>query len=126
MKWKNLAPLLVRQRCIIELETKHVVSEEEIRDYLKKLSEVVNMNVLQPPFSYPAFVKDVLVGYGGWIHWATSGAHAYSYIPAWTKTGKPFFTVDAYTCKPFSLQKAAEFTKEYFKTTNIMWKEVKI
>ncbi|MBP6858131.1 MAG: S-adenosylmethionine decarboxylase [Candidatus Pacebacteria bacterium] len=126
MKWKNLAPRLVRQRCIIELDTEHVISEEEIKDYLQKLSRVVGMTILQQPFSYPAVVKDFLVGYGGWIHWATSGAHAYSYIPEWTKTGKPFFTVDAYTCKPFSLEKAVKFTKKYFKATEIVWKEVEI
>lgn len=123
---KNLAPELVRQRCIIELNTDHVITQDEIKDYLQKLSEVVEMTVLQPPFSYPAFVKEVYVGDGGWIHWATSGAHAYSYIPQWTKTGKPLFTVDAYTCKPFSLEKAAQFTKEYFGATEIVWKEVKI
>ena len=126
MKWTNLAPKLVRQRIIIELNTNHVIGQKEIDDYLLKLSYVLQMRPLKSPFSYPAVVEDQLVGYGGWIHWATSGAHAYSYISAWTKTGKPLFTVDAYTCKPFSLEKAAKFTKDYFKATEIVWKEVEI
>ena len=126
MKWKNLAPELIRQRCIIELNTDYVIGEEEIKEYLQKLSGVVDMTVLQEPFSYPAVVEETLVGYGGWIHWATSGAHAYSYIPQWTKTGKPLLTIDAYTCKCFSLEKAAQFTKEYFNVTEIVWKEVDI
>jgi hypothetical protein len=126
MEWKNLAPNLVRQRCIIELNTDHLIREEEIKDYLVKLSEVVQMRLLQEPFAYPAIVDGLYVGDGGWIHWATSGAHVYSYVPEFTKTGKPLFTVDAYTCKCFSLEKAAAFTKEYFGTTEIVWKEVEI
>ncbi len=126
MEWKNLAPSLVRQRCVIELNTDHLIREDEIKDYLFKLSQTVNMKVLQDPFSYPAVVDGVYVGDGGWIHWATSGAHVYSYIPEWTKTGKYLFTVDVYTCKCFSLEEAVRFTKEYFGATEIVWKEVEI
>jgi S-adenosylmethionine decarboxylase len=123
--WKNLAPDLCRQRVIIEAVTDHCVTEKEIIDYLWKLSKVVNMNVLQDPFSYPAHdTSGGLIGYGGWIHWATSGAHVYSYGKEWTGTGKHLFTVDCYTCKPFSCEAATEFTRDYFKSEEIVWKEV--
>ena len=39
------------------------------------LSKVVNMTVLSNLVAYSAHED----GYGGWIHWKTSGAHFYSY-----------------------------------------------
>lgn len=120
-QWKNLAPGLVRQRVIIEATNDHVVTEAEIAAYLLELSQVLKMRPLQEPFTYPA--EDA--GYGGWIHWVTSGAHFYSYTP---KLGadKPFFSIDAYTCKPFNIEDAVAFTKEYFNTDEIVWQEVEV
>lgn len=120
MSWKNLAPELVRQRVVIEALTDHVIGEEEIKDYLKKLSIVLDMHPLQEPYSYPAMDA----GFGGWIHWITSGAHVYSYSAEWTKVGSPLLSVDAYTCKSFSIDEAVVFTKQYFNAKEIVWKEV--
>ena len=75
------------------------------------------MEVLSAPHAYSAHE----MGYGGWIHWKSSGAHFYSY-PA----NPPLFTVDTYTCKPFSIKKVVEFTKKYFNAIKIVWKEVKV
>lgn len=122
--WENLAPALVRQRVIIELITEHLVREEEIKDYQMKLSQIVDMNVLQPPFSYPAHKDGHLIGYGGWIHWATSGSHVYSYDSYYTGRKGHLLTVDTYTCKPFSVEKVVKFTRDYFKAEKIVWKEV--
>ncbi len=121
MNWKNLAPSLVRQRVVIEATTKTVLQEAEIKTYLQQLSEVVGMRPLQKPFAYVAEE----MGYGGWIHWVTSGAHVYTYTPEATG-GKPLFTVDAYTCKPFSVKKAVEFTREFLGTDEIAWKEIEV
>lgn len=41
-------------------------------------------------------------------------------------TNDPLFTVDTYTCKPFSVREAVEFTREYFKPIKMVWKEVKV
>jgi S-adenosylmethionine decarboxylase len=117
MSWKNLAPGLVRQRVIIEGTSDHVITPEEISSYLKELSSVLGMRPLREPFSYQA--EDM--GYGGWIHWVTSGAHFYSYT-----TTPPFFSVDAYTCKSFDVEKAAEFTRTYFLAMELVWKEVAV
>ena len=103
MEWKNLAPNLVRQRVIIEGTTEKLVEPEQI---MEKLSE---------PRAYSAHD----MGYSGWIHWKTSGGAFYSY-----PTTPPLFTVDCYTCKPFSAKCAAEFTKEYFQAIDLVWKEV--
>lgn len=115
MGWKNLAPELVRQRVIIEATTEKLVEPEQIKDYLLKLADITKMEVLSGPVAYSAHD----MGYGGWIHWKTSGAAVYSY-----PTNPPLVTVDCYTCKPFSAEEAANFTKEYFQAIELVWKEV--
>ena len=116
-KIKNLAPSLVRQRLIIEGTTKKIVEPYQIKAYLEELAKVTQMEALSKPFVYSAHDK----GYGAWIHWKFSGATFYSYpeIP-------PLFTIDTYTCKPFSVKETIEFTKKYFKPREMIWKEVGI
>ena len=115
--WKNLAPYLVRQRVVIEGTTERIVEPEEMKAYLVELAKVTNMEVIAGPYVYSAHE----MGYGGWIHWKSSGAHFYSY-----PTFKPLFTVDIYTCKPFSVEKVVEFTKKYFSALEIVWKEIEV
>lgn len=114
---KNLAPELVRQRLIIEGITSSIVKPDEIKDYLNKLAEVIDMEVLSGPFAYSAHEK----GFGGWIHWKSSGAHFYSY-----PTKNPLFSVDIYSCKSFAVSKVIEFSKEYFSVKELVWKEVNV
>lgn len=114
-EWKNLAPSLTRQRVIIEATTKEIVKPEKITEYLNQLALVTKMEKLSEPYVY--FAHEM--GYGGWIHWKTSGATFYSY-----PTNPPLFTVDCYTCKPFSVNEAVEFTKKYFNTQEIVFKEI--
>lgn len=121
--WRDLAPLLCRQRLTIEGTLDRLVGEDEIKDYLLKLSVVTDMQLLQPPFAHPAIKNDELVGYGGWVHWVTSGCAVYSYDKVFTKNGFDLITVDCYTCKPFSVEKAVAFTAEYFKTLEIVYRE---
>jgi len=115
--WRNLSPKLVRQRLIIEGTTKKIIGPEEIKKYLDELAKVSKMEKLSGPFAYSAHE----MGFGGWIHWKSSGAHFYSY-----PTNPPLFTIDTYTCKPFSVEKVVKFTKEYFKAIEIVWKEVDV
>ncbi len=117
MEWKNLAPDLVRQRVIIEGTTDKIVEPEKIKEYLNELANVCNMDKLSEPHAYSAHD----MGYGGWIHWKSSGATFYSY-----PTNPPLFTVDCYTCKPFSVEKAAEFTKDYFNAIELVWREIEV
>ncbi len=117
MEWKNLAPNLVRQRVIIECTTKEIVSPEQIKEYLDALVGVTDMEKLSGPFAYSAHD----MGYGGWVHWKSSGAACYSY-----PTTPPLFTVDCYTCKPFDVEEAAEFTRTYFDAIEIVWQEVRV
>lgn len=115
--WKNLAPDLIRQRIIIEGTTEKIVEPDQIKDYLLKLAEVCKMEVMSEPKAYSAHE----MGYGGWIHWKSSGATFYSY-----PIKPPLFTVDCYTCKPFSVEEAFEFTKKYFNAIECVCKEIKV
>jgi len=115
--WKNLAPNLIRQRVIIEGTTEKILGPEDIKTYLNKLAEFTKMEKLSGPIAYSAHD----MGWGGWIHWKSSGAAFYSY-----PTTPPLFTVDCYTCKPFSAKEAFEFTKKYFNTIDCVWKEIKV
>lgn len=118
--WKNLNPKLIRQRLIIEATTEKIVEPDQIKEYLTKLSKVSKMEVVKDPITSSAHE----LGWSGWIHWKTSGAHFYSYPEL--NGRKPLFTLDTYTCKAFSVEEVVKFTKEYFKPIEIVWKEVKV
>jgi S-adenosylmethionine decarboxylase len=115
--WKDLAPTLVRQRVIIEGTTEKIIEPEQIKLYLSQLAKVTDMEVVSGPEANSAHDK----GFGGWIHWRSSGAAFYSY-----PTNPPLFTVDCYTCKPFSADNVADFTREYFNVIELVWKEVRV
>jgi len=115
--WENLAPTLIRQRVIIEGTTENIVEPEQIKSYLFALAEITKMEVLSSPEAHSAHD----MGYGGWIHWKSSGVAFYSY-----PTNPPLFTVDCYTCKPFSAKEASEFTRKYFNAIELVFKEVEV
>jgi S-adenosylmethionine decarboxylase len=112
--YKDLAPSILRQRLVVEGYPTFVITDEHIKDYLKKVSDLTEMTTLIEPVTH----SSDKYGWAGWIHWETSGAHFY----AWEQPVL-FFSVDIYTCKAFDPQKVVEFTKEYFKTTEITAKE---
>ncbi len=107
---RDLAPQITRQRLVIEGTCPEAITDDQIKDYLKKLSEVLKMRTLIEPVTH----RSDLYGWAGWIHWETSGAHFY----AWEKP-LLFFSVDIYTCKAFEEEAAREFTREYFKADQI-------
>lgn len=121
--WKNLAPNLVRQRLIIEATTPVIAEPPELRRYLTGLACVTNMKIVSGPYVYSAHE----CGFGGWVHWRTSGAHVYSY-PARAEWGNeyPLVTVDTYTCKPFSISEVVDFTREFFKAIELVHREIKV
>jgi S-adenosylmethionine decarboxylase len=111
--YRDLAPMITRQRLVVEGYPTFVITDEHIKDYLSKLSVVTDMITLIEPVTH---VSD-LYGWAGWIHWETSGAHFYS----WERPVS-FFSVDIYTCKAFDPAKVVEFTEQYFRTTQIVAK----
>lgn len=111
---KDLAPEIYRQRAVIEGYPEKVITDEDIKDYLSKLSEILKMTTVLDPITH----RSDKYGEAGWIHWETSGAHFY----AW-EVPMLFFSVDIYTCKAFDVQDALKFTQDYFKATEVEFKE---
>ncbi len=117
-EWKNLATDLIRQRTIIEATTPKLITPKPMRKYLVELATVADMQIINGPYIYSAHE----LGYGGWIHWRTSGTHIYSYR---TKP-LPLITIDIYSCKCYDTKKVVEFTKDFFKAKEIVWKDIEI
>ena len=113
-EFTDLAPTILRQRLVIEGYPEKPITDEDIKDYLTKLSDVCGMITLIQPVTH---CSDTY-GWAGWIHWETSGAHFY----AWDQP-LLFFSVDVYTCKAFDPKVATEFTKKYFKASKVATKE---
>ena len=101
----DLAPLILRQRLVIEGTCRWPIVEDQIKRYLRKLSDVCGMRLLVEPVTH----LSENYGWAGWVHWETSGAHFY----AWD-TPVLFFSVDIYTCKEFDAEQACEFTRSFF------------
>lgn len=112
---KNLAPMIFRQRLIVEGIPRKTIDSKEIKKYLSALGKILNMKVLIEPITH----KSSKFGWSGWVHWETSGSHFY----AWD-TPITFFSVDIYTCKKFDPQKAISFTKRFFRTKQLSYKNV--
>ena len=111
--FRDLAPQILRQRLVIEGYPALPISDEQIKDYLNRLSDFIGMRTLLVPVTH----RSDLYGWAGWIHWETSGAHFY----AWEQP-LLFFSVDIYTCKAFDVDKALEFTRAYFEASDITYK----
>ncbi len=107
----DLAPMIVRERLVIEGRHHTTIEAEDIAEYLRQLSVVCDMRVLLDPVTH----RSDLYGWAGWIHWETSGAHFY----AW-ESPIQFFSVDIYTCKHFDAAEAVEFTSAFFNTTTVV------
>ncbi|HVV25728.1 MAG TPA: S-adenosylmethionine decarboxylase [Candidatus Saccharimonadales bacterium] len=111
---RDLAPMIYRQRLVIEGYPAQAITDAHIKDYLVKLSEQLQMKTLVEPVTH----RSDRYGWAGWIHWENSGAHFY----AWEQP-LLFFSVDIYTCKKFDPQTAVDFTRHYFQTTELEFKE---
>jgi S-adenosylmethionine decarboxylase len=110
----DLAPMIVRQRLVIEGIPPTPVSDVAIRTYLTQLADVCEMTMLLTPVTH----RSERYGWAGWVHWETSGAHFY----AWEKP-LLFLSVDIYACKAFDAQRAIQFTSDFFACSTIVAKE---
>ncbi len=117
--WEDLAPHIIRQRLIIEATTPLLVGPDALKEYLLLLAGATKMHVLSGPHVYSAHE----LGWGAWVHWRTSGANAYSYPPI--DQHRALLTVDAYTCKPFSVEEAVKITREYLDPIRLVYREIK-
>lgn len=112
-QWRDLAPEIHRQRLVVEGVPSRIITDADIRDYLRELTIVTEMIPLMDPVTH----SSPTYGWAGWTHWETSGAHFY----AWDRP-KLFFSVDIYTCKAFDSRAVVEFSREWFDATEITWR----
>src|SRR5207245_2453825 len=108
---RDLAPMIHRQRLVVEGTCREPITDGRIRSYLSRLSAVCGMN----PLMEPATHRSERHGWAGWIHWENSGAHFY----AWEQP-MLFFSVDIYACKPFDAVAAAQFTGDYLDALEVV------
>lgn len=113
--FKDLAPMIIRQRLVIEAYPNQSITSDDIKRYLSGLSATINMKQLAEPITH---CSDTY-GWAGWIHWETSGAHFY----AWDQPIL-FFSVDIYACKHFDVNVAVEFTKDFFNARSIQFRSI--
>jgi hypothetical protein len=109
----DLAPMICRQRLVIEGTCCAPITEWQIRSYLSLLSDVCEMRLLLEPVTH----RSERFGWAGWVHWESSGAHFY----AW-ETPVLFFSVDIYTCKAFDAERTVQFTKDFFEAPEVVAK----
>ena len=112
-RYRDLAPMIHRQRMVIEGYPEKSISDDDIKTYLSELSGVLGMVKLCEPVTH----QSPKYGWAGWIHWETSGAHFY----AWDDP-LLFFSVDIYTCKEFCFNKALDYTTTFFGATDTTYK----
>lgn len=110
----DLAPAIHRQRLVIEAYPKEAIRDNDIKQYLSELSVVTGMIQIMEPVTH----RSDQYGWAGWIHWETSGAHFY----AW-ELPLLFYSVDIYTCKAFDSIVAVEYTKKFFDSADVEYKE---
>lgn len=111
--YHDLAPQVLRQRLVVEGYPSMPITDDNIKDYLCRLSDLIGMKTLLEPVTH----RSDLYGWAGWIHWETSGAHFY----AWEQP-LLFFSVDIYSCKAFDVETALAFTGRYFQASKLCHK----
>lgn len=112
--FRDLAPMIHRQRLVVEGVPADHITRDQIVEYLRQLGIVTDMVVLTEPVTH----QSPLYGWAGWVHWETSGAHFY----AWDEP-LLFFSVDVYTCKAFDPDDVVRFTRDFFGATDIVARE---
>ena len=89
-----------------------IISEEECKNWLIKLVEIIDINILIPPVAkYCDTAGNEVVT--GTVVIETS----HSSIHVWHKEAVPYIRMDVYSCKDFEVQKVIDFVRE---TMNVL------
>lgn len=117
---RDLEPQIYRQRLIIEGRYNIEISEAILNQFFEALAREIGMTLLTKPFFFSPNIRKHAIHHGiaGFIAWVESGCSIYT----WDKF--KFFTVDIYTCKQFSVEKAVNFTKKFFKCREIEYLDI--
>ncbi|OHA00434.1 MAG: hypothetical protein A3C07_01105 [Candidatus Sungbacteria bacterium RIFCSPHIGHO2_02_FULL_47_11] len=116
---KNIAPQILRKRLLIEAKYNISVDENTVRNYLFRLAESLDLRTYGEPIihSPSGQGKEANQGYDAFVSLIDSGISLY----VWTN--EKFLSCVLYTCKDFSTDKAIEFTRSFYQTTELEWQE---
>ncbi|OIO24870.1 hypothetical protein AUJ14_05420 [Candidatus Micrarchaeota archaeon CG1_02_55_22] len=114
---KDLAPDIVRQRCLVEGFASRKVVEADIRDYFKSVTGRLGLRAYGEPtiFSPGGIGKDGNQGFDAFIPLIDSGISLYYWA------SRDFVSIVIYTCKSFDEAVAVEATKEFFGFKDAAW-----
>jgi hypothetical protein len=106
----DLAPEIFRQRLLVEGRYGREIGADEVRAYLTGLAAHLGMRAYgEPTIHSPAGAgKAENQGYDAFLPLVDSGVALY----VWTAAR--FFSVVMFTCKPFDVDSALDFTRRYF------------
>jgi hypothetical protein len=111
----DLAPMIHRQRLVVEGTMSRPIDAPTIAGYLAALGREIDMTVLMEPVTH----RSDRYGWAGWVHWEASGAHLY----AWEQP-LLFFSVDIYSCKTFDPLDVVSFTESFLGATQIVSRSI--
>tara|TARA_B100000959_G_C14925621_1_gene601386 strand:- start:1256 stop:1609 length:354 start_codon:yes stop_codon:yes gene_type:complete len=117
MNWTDLAPDICRQRLIVEGTLNNIFLPEDLTQYAREMSSVLNMELLTSPILH----HEPKYGWCVFVHWKESGMHIYT----WEGRLPKFFSVDIYTCKTFDPMDAVRYTEEFLgdNLIRLAWRE---
>ncbi|MDO8570818.1 MAG: S-adenosylmethionine decarboxylase [Candidatus Daviesbacteria bacterium] len=116
---RNIAPQITRQRLLIEGKFTIIVTQEKVKNYLLSVSKELDLRTYGDPIIYSpeSKGKEENQGFDAFIPLIDSGIALYIW------TNEKFMSCVLYTCKNFSMEKAIEFTKNFFQTTELEYQE---
>ena len=117
---EDIEPKVFRQRALIEAKIDIEITEDTIKQYLKGLADYLELRIYGGPVIYSTHGvggKPVNQGFDGFVALVDSGISISAWVPM------KFIAVSIHTCKQFQTDKAVEFTKNFFKATEIVYKE---
>ncbi len=116
---RDIEPKIFRQRAVIEAKIGIEVTKEAVEKYLKGLTDHLQLRIYGGPIVYStgSAGKEINQGFDGFCALVESGIS----ISVWSNA--KLIAVLVHTCKNFEVEKAVEFTKKFFKATDIVWKE---
>lgn len=117
---KDIAPQIIRKRLLIEAYYLINLDEGNVKEYLLNLASTLTLRTYGEPVIYSPSGegKDINQGYDAFIPLIDSGISLY----VWAN--EKFLSCVIYSCRKFSVQEAIQFTKEYFKTTDLVYAEI--
>lgn len=116
---EDIAPDIIRQRLLIEANFSINLDRKVIESYLFELAKTLDLQIYGHPIihSPSGQGKEANQGFDAFIPLIDSGIALYIW------SNKKFLSCVLYTCKNFSVEKALDFTKKFFKTKKLVYQE---